>query len=49
VQSAGFDVVSIDEHCFATDLASRHVLSPPSPSPHPLATNFRKVFFARKA
>jgi hypothetical protein len=48
LESAGFCVTSIDEHSFPADLAQRHVLYPPQRSPHPLATNFRKVFFARK-
>jgi SAM-dependent methyltransferase len=48
LESAGFRVTSIDEHSFPADLAQRHVLCPPQLSPHPLATNFRKVFFARK-
>jgi len=47
LQAAGFEVTAIDEHSFAPELASRHVLAPPERSPHPLATNFRKVFFAR--
>ena len=47
--SAGFEVTAIDEHSFPPDLATRHVLSPPEKSPHPLATNFRKVFFGRKS
>lgn len=48
VRAVGFDVAAIDEHSFPADFASRHVLAPPELSQHPLATNFRKVFFARK-
>ena len=48
LRAAGFEVTAIDEHSFSADLANRHVLAPPERSPHPLATNFRKVFFARK-
>jgi len=49
LQTAGFEVTTIDEHSFSADLARRQILFPPQPSLHPLATNFRKVFFARKA
>jgi SAM-dependent methyltransferase len=48
LQAAGFTVSAIDEHSFPADLGRRQILVPPQPSPHPLATNFRKVFFARK-
>jgi hypothetical protein len=46
--TAGFRVTPIDEHSFPADLAQRHVLFPPRLSLRPLATNFRKVFFACK-
>jgi len=46
--SHDFSVISVDEHHFEPDLARKHVLYPPVLSPHPLATNFRKVFFAQK-
>jgi SAM-dependent methyltransferase len=49
LQAAGLHVTSIDEHCFSPNLAQRHVLFPPRLSTRPLATNFRKVFFAHKA
>lgn len=45
----GFDVTVVSESLFPANLAKRHVLFPPRRSAHPLATNFRKVFFCRKA
>lgn len=48
LQAAGFEVTTIDEHNFTPEQVSRHVLAPPVRSPHPLATNLRKVYFARK-
>jgi SAM-dependent methyltransferase len=48
LQAAGFEVTAIDERSFSADFSSRHVLAPPERSSHPLATNFRKVFFATK-
>lgn len=45
----GFEVTSISERDFRDEFVQRHVLFPPVPSTNPLATNFRKVFFARKA
>jgi SAM-dependent methyltransferase len=48
LQGAGFTVTPVDEHSFSARLARRHVLYPPVKSPHPLATNYRKVYFARK-
>jgi SAM-dependent methyltransferase len=44
----GFDVTSVDEKSFPQALVSKHVLFPPVLSSHPLATNYRKVFFAQK-
>jgi SAM-dependent methyltransferase len=46
--AAGFAVTAIDDQCFPVAVAKRHVLFPPVLSAHPLATNYRKVFFARK-
>ena len=48
LDSAGFGVRVVDANGFPADQVRRFVLSPPSLSPHPLATNFRRVFFARK-
>jgi hypothetical protein len=48
LESAGFRVKIVDEKDFPDELVKRHVLFPPELSLHPLATNFRKVYFARK-
>ena len=48
LESHGFAVTVVDEHSFSPRLARKHVLFPPVPSDHPLATNHRKVYFARK-
>lgn len=48
VEIHGFSVTAVDEGSFDAGMVKRHVLSPPIRSGHPLATNFRKVFFARK-
>ena len=48
VASRGFAVEVVGEESFSPELLSRHVLKPPKPSPHPLATNHRKIFFCRK-
>jgi SAM-dependent methyltransferase len=48
LESHRFSVITADEHQFSEDVVNRFVLFPPQLSPHPLATNFRKVFFAHK-
>lgn len=48
LQAAGFRVTAVGESNFAPDVVRRFVLFPPVLSPHPLATNHRKVFFAQK-
>lgn len=48
VETQGFTVTAVDERSFAPELARRHVLCPPVPSPRPLATNRRKIFFAQR-
>ena len=45
---AGFKVRTISERDFTDDMARRYVLFPPVLSENPLATNYRKVFFAQK-
>lgn len=45
---AGFDVTAVDEGFFSKEAAERFVLFPPVLSKHPLATNYRKVFFGKK-
>ena len=48
LQQVGFHVTSVDESSFPASFVKRHCLRPPVLSTHPLATNRRKVFFARK-
>jgi SAM-dependent methyltransferase len=48
LQQIGFHVTSVDESSFPASFVKRHCLRPPVLSTHPLATNHRKVFFARK-
>lgn len=48
VEEAGFTVTVVDEQSFPPETVARYVLFPPALSPHPLATNYRKVFFAQK-
>jgi SAM-dependent methyltransferase len=46
--NAGFVVIAVDESSFSEEIAKRYVLYPPVLSSNPLATNFRKIFFAQK-
>lgn len=48
LESHGFAVTAVDASSFDAETVKRHVLFPPILSDHPLATNRRKVFFARK-
>lgn len=48
LKSVGFEVRVITEKDFPPELVRKHVLFPPVLSTRPLATNYRKVFFARK-
>jgi SAM-dependent methyltransferase len=48
LESAGFGVAVVSEAEFPAKSVRRYVLFPPVLSEHPLATNYRKVFFARK-
>jgi len=48
LESEGFEPIVIDETNFPSAVVSKNVLFPPVLSPHPLATNYRKVFFAMK-
>jgi len=48
VENKGFNVTTLDESAFPEDIRKRHVLFPPVLSTHPLATNYRKVFFCQK-
>lgn len=47
--AAGLTVQTIDHAAFATETVARHVLHPPQLSSNPLATNQRRLYFARKA
>jgi SAM-dependent methyltransferase len=44
----GFKVTAVDESFFPEAVNKKHVLFPPRPSAHPLATNYRKVFFCER-
>jgi len=44
----GFDVTALDESSFDEGFIRRHCLRPPIYSSHPLATNHRKIYLARK-
>jgi hypothetical protein len=48
LESVGFRVRVVTEKDFPADVARKHVLFPPVLSKRPLATNYRKVFFAQK-
>lgn len=48
VESAGFRVRQMDASNFESELVKRSVLVPPKLSSHPLATNYRKIFFCDK-
>lgn len=48
VEAHGFSVTAVDEGSFDAAMVKRHVLAPPIRSQHPLATNFRRIFFAQK-
>ncbi|MFA4981725.1 MAG: methyltransferase domain-containing protein [Candidatus Omnitrophota bacterium] len=48
VESRGFSVIAVNEAMFSETVGRKHVLFPPVLSPHPLATNYRNVFFCKK-
>jgi len=48
LENAGFAVTVVDEKFFNEKIVKKHVLFPPILSKHPLATNYRKVFFGKK-
>ena len=48
VRAKKFDVEIINESNFSKSMVSKNVLFPPKLSTHPLATNYRKVFFCEK-
>lgn len=47
VREAGFTVETIDASAFEDSTRICHVLAPPEPNPHPLATNHRRIYIAR--
>jgi SAM-dependent methyltransferase len=49
LEAAGFQVAVVDEKSFPEAIVKKHVLFPPILSTTPLATNYRKVFFAHKS
>jgi ubiquinone/menaquinone biosynthesis C-methylase UbiE len=48
LESKGFAVSMVNEVKFSEDIRRKYVLFPPRLSKHPLATNYRKVFFCQK-
>lgn len=46
--AAGFEVQAVSADDFAEQSLLRHVLLPPAKNPHPLATNRRRIYLARK-
>jgi hypothetical protein len=48
LEHAGFSVRIVTAHDFPATVVRKHVLSPPIPSSHPLASNQRRIFFAQK-
>jgi SAM-dependent methyltransferase len=49
LKAVGFSVMVVDENSFPEELRKKYVLFPPILSRHPLATNYRKIFFVHKA
>lgn len=47
--AAGFDVQVLTAGCLPNAMKTRHVLHPPILNPSPLATNQRRIYFARKS
>jgi len=48
LQDSGFEVTAVNESFFVKDIVDHYVLFPPILSKHPLATNYRKIFFGKK-
>jgi SAM-dependent methyltransferase len=46
--SSGFEVQVLTSESLPREWISKHVLTPPIPSQNPLATNQRRIYFARK-
>ncbi|HTF43551.1 MAG TPA: methyltransferase domain-containing protein, partial [Terriglobales bacterium] len=49
IKEAGFEVAVVDENYFKKETGDKNVLFPPVLSTHPLATNYRKIFFGKKS
>ncbi|MUL38590.1 class I SAM-dependent methyltransferase [Gloeocapsopsis dulcis] len=49
LESVGFTVTVVNETNFSQELVNQYVLFPPVLSENPLATNYRKIFFAHKS
>ena len=48
LESAGFKVTMINESSFSDEMVKKYVPFPPVLFEMPLATNYRKIFFAQK-
>jgi SAM-dependent methyltransferase len=48
LKSFGFTLEIINDKSFTEGIVSKHVLKPPKLSQHPLATNYRNLFFCHK-
>ena len=48
LESKGFEVCVLAETHISESFVKKHVLFPPILSEHPLATNYRKIFFGKK-
>ncbi len=46
--AAGFQVEILTSESLPNGMIARHVLNPPALSSHPLVTNFRRIYFARR-
>lgn len=49
LKNSGFVVTMADEHMLPASLVQRHILFPPVLSTDPFATNYRKIYFGKKA
>lgn len=48
IEERGFDVIEISADEFDSQLVKKNILFPPLLSKHPLATNYRRIYFGRK-
>ncbi len=48
LEEAGFQVQILTSESVPNELIARHVLNPPTLSNHPLVTNYRRIYFARR-